>query len=284
MPRRGRTCAPRARLALAPGAGRCRASARPGTPQQLEAEQCGPLRAARRPRLRPFAVQPGDAGCGPLVVPVRGRARCPAIRSMAGANAPNSPEPPASPQVGPHGPGRAGRSCTTAGMRAIVLDAVRVGMGPDGVGGGQSRKILCFSGQPGGLSSSAARRRRIAGSGSAPRAAARLSGLLVAGITQHTVGWPRMNLRQTWAQLVAPVSAAQSGSGRPRSPATTRAWRMAIDRHRDAALGGQRRQAVFGLARGQRVVELGEVDAFPFHRPRQLGMGAGVVMVDADVA
>src|SRR6185503_5194178 len=60
--------------------------------------------------------------------------------------------------------------------------------------------------------------RRIAASGSAPRAASRLSsmysGLSVPGMTAVTAGCPRMNLRKNCAQVLAPNSAAKSGNGR----------------------------------------------------------------------
>jgi cardiolipin synthase len=62
---------------------------------------------------------------------------------------------------------------------------------------------------------------RCCASGNRPRPAARLScrccTLLVAGMTQVTAGWARMNLRKNCAQLAQSNSATHSGSGLPRT-------------------------------------------------------------------
>ncbi len=122
-----------------------------------------------------------------------------------------------------------------------------------------------------------------------PAPAAALSAMcsprLVPGIVQVTAGWLSTNFSSTCAQLVQPISPAHAGSGLSRKPAQqATAAEGHVDDHRHAALGRQRQQALLGLARVERVVDLQEVELLGAQHGLDLVVGRGRVVRDADVA
>ena len=86
------------------------------------------------------------------------------------------------------------------------------------------------------------------------------SGLSVPGITAVTAGCDRMNLRNNCAQLVAPNSAAKSGSGLPADFAEQRvAAERQVDQHGGAGVARGRQQHLFGIAVAERIIDLEEI-------------------------
>ena len=108
--------------------------------------------------------------------------------------------------------------------------------------------------------------------------------LPVAGITQVTAGCASTNFRNTCAQLCAPNSAAQGGSGLPatfsKRPSVLEG---AVDDDGHALVRAQRQQLLFRLARRCRVVELHEIGFLALDERDQIGIGAGGVVRHAQV-
>src|SRR6185503_18398159 len=126
---------------------------------------------------------------------------------------------------------------------------------------------------------------RIFSSGSLPKPAATLSatcsGLPVPGITQVIAGWPTIHLRKYCAQLATPISAAQGGSGLPRTRPNIAPSANGLGDDGDPVLRTVGQQALPGLPFGERVVDLQEIVFLPFQLPFHFAVGGGGVVRDA---
>ena len=132
-------------------------------------------------------------------------------------------------------------------------------------------------------------RSRIAASGIRPRAAPMFcrtcATWLVAGMAQVTAGCVTMNFSANCAQPSQSISAAQAGSGWRASCAQQRAFAEGpVDDDRDAALLGQRQDALLDLAVEQVVGDLHEVDRLAAHHVLDLGVAPAFRRGDAHVA
>ena len=91
-------------------------------------------------------------------------------------------------------------------------------------------------------------------------------GLLVAGITQVTAGFARMNFSNICAQFAQPISGGPvRQAAAVQAPEQTTATEWAVHQDRDAAFGGERQQALFGGTIVQRVVQLDKIELFRPH-------------------
>src|ERR1700739_3502361 len=103
---------------------------------------------------------------------------------------------------------------------------------------------------------------------------------------QVTDGCEAMNFSASCPQLAASMSAAQAGSGLPRTAANSapssngRVTSTATPR----AAGGGRGGGLRRRARDRGVVELHAIEAIALERARKLGVRAHGVMCDTDIA